>query len=355
MSFEIKQATRQGVKPLIGIFGSSGTGKTMTALLLARGLVGDKGKIVMLDTESGRGSLYADVIPGGYETIEFREPFSPARYIEAVQTAESKGANVLVIDSASHEWEGIGGVTEMAGNIAEAAAHKWNKDWDGSIQFGHWKTPKMEHQKFVLKLLQSPLAIIVCLRAKQKSKQVKGTQEMADGGLIEARMIGKTCVVKDRFASPIQAEDFIFEMMAYMEVMKDHSVCVIKHSHPSLRQCFPEDFKAPISIEHGKKLAAWCASAGSPVGVSGPAATVTPPKSSAGTSDDEMKALKRELWELLKPVRGAAKDWSGANDWLWAEDILDAAAEPIQKMPDISAAKMREVILKAKQKLGQLV
>ena len=37
------------------------------------------------------------------------------------------------------------------------------------------------------------------------------------------------------------------------------------------------------------------------------------------------------------------------------KDILDAGAEPVQKMPDLTPAKMREVILKAKQKLGQLV
>ena len=92
MSFEIKQATRQGVKPLIGIFSESGCGKTMSSLLLARGFVGAKGKIVMLDTESGRGSLYADVIPGGYEVIEMREPFSPMRYIEAIQPVEKSGA-----------------------------------------------------------------------------------------------------------------------------------------------------------------------------------------------------------------------------------------------------------------------
>lgn len=107
----------------------------------------------------------------------------------------------------------------------------------------------------------------------------------------------------------------------------------------------------PISVESGQKLAAWCSSAGSPAGVSALGATV----SSAGDPDAEKKALKKELWELLKNVRGTARDWSGANDWLWAEDILDAGAEPVQKMPDLTPAKMREVILKAKQKLGQLV
>src|SRR6185369_4310727 len=71
MTMTIKKASRTGVKPLIGFYSESGCGKTMSGLLLARGLVGPSGKIVMIDTESGRGSLYADVIEGGYDVLEF--------------------------------------------------------------------------------------------------------------------------------------------------------------------------------------------------------------------------------------------------------------------------------------------
>lgn len=263
--FEMKKATRQGIKPLICLFGESGSGKTYSALLLARGFVGDSGKIAMIDTESGRGSLYADVIPGGYETLEIREPFSPSRYIEAIQVVEQSGAAVLVIDSGSHSWEGIGGVTDMATEISKGRAEKYNKEWDGVVQFGDWKLPKMEHNRLLLKLLQSPLPIIVCLRAKKKSSQVKGTEDMAQAGIIQRNQVGKTVVIKDDFASPIQHEDFVYEFMAYMSVNNDHSVSVLKHSHPSLRDCFPKDKTTPITIEHGQKLAEWCSAAGKPV------------------------------------------------------------------------------------------
>ena len=91
-AFQIKAATRTGVKPLIGFYGESGTGKTYSALLLARGLVGTAGRIVMIDTESGRGSLYADVLPGGYDVLELRQPFSPAAYVEAINAVEQSGA-----------------------------------------------------------------------------------------------------------------------------------------------------------------------------------------------------------------------------------------------------------------------
>jgi hypothetical protein len=331
--FEIKQATRQGINPLIVAYSESGNGKTYSALLLARGLAGKAGKIVVADSESGRASLYADVLPGGFETFEIAAPFSPARYVEAVDAIEASGAAVGIIDSGSHEHEGPGGVLDMAME---------NEHRSGRAGLHNWKTPKFEHAKYVQRLLRIKIPIIICLRAKFKTRQGKDEH-------------GKTVIIKDDHVSPIAAEDFIFEATAHFQINPNHSIILTKCSHPSLRDCFPKDNTTPITIEHGNALRAWCSSAGSPAGVSAPSATVTPPKSSGSLPDDDVKALKKEIWELLKPVRGAARDWSGANSWLWAEDILDAAKEPVEKMPDISAAKMLEVILKAKKKLGQKV
>jgi AAA domain len=235
MSFEIKKATRVGVRPLIGLYSESGCGKTYSALLLARGLVGPTGKIVMADSESGRGSLYADVLPGGYDTLELGQPFSPARYIEAIDAVEQSGAAVGIIDSASHEWEGIGGVLDLATQ---------NEERTGKAGLHCWKAPKLEHAKFMLRMLQSSIPWIVCLRAKYKSRQTK--------------VDGKTQIVKDEATSPIQAEDFIFEMTCHMEILQNHTPIVTKCSHPALRACFPEDKKEPIAIKHGELLAAWC-------------------------------------------------------------------------------------------------
>ena len=105
MSFEIKPATRQGVKPLVGFYGRSGSGKTMSALLFARGLVGHKGRLVLVDSENGRGSLFADIIPGGYSVIDLDAPFTPERYQDAIASAETS-ADCVVVDSLSHEWSG---------------------------------------------------------------------------------------------------------------------------------------------------------------------------------------------------------------------------------------------------------
>lgn len=311
MSFEIKRATRVGIRPLIGIYSESGCGKTYSALLLARGMVGPSGKIVMVDSESGRGSLYADVIPGGYDTLEIRQPFSPARYVDAIDAVENSKADIGIIDSASHSWEGVGGVLDMAAEI-EAKS--------GKTGLHCWKTPKLEHAKFMLRLLQSSVPWIVCLRAKYKSRQTK--------------VDGKTQIIKDEATSPIHDEAFIYEMTVHFEILQNHTIIVTKASHPELRKCFPTDKSEPISIKHGELLAKWCSN---PSG-----ATTNDPQS-------EIKTLAAELWAVLKPVRGTKKDWQEANNWLWAEEVLDAAAE--ERAPHLSVEKLKQVLAKAREKL----
>ena len=58
-------------------------------------------------------------------------PFSPEKYIEALQLCEKEGMEVIIIDSISHEWEGIGGILEqhsaMVGNSYSKSRAKRRK------------------------------------------------------------------------------------------------------------------------------------------------------------------------------------------------------------------------------------
>lgn len=294
--FQIKKATRTGVKPMIAMYAESGCGKTMSALLLARGMAGLEGKIILADSESGRGSLYADVIPGGYETFDLMPPFSPQRYIAAIDAMENAGAAVGILDSGSHEWEGIGGVLEMAGD---------NEDRTGKPGLHNWKAPKLEHAKFVQRLLRSKMPIIVCLRAKHKSRQVKNDR-------------GKTEIVKDDFASPIQAEDFIFEATAHLEIMPDHTIRLTKCSHPDLGKCFPEDFKAPISIRHGELVSQWASAGGKTV-------EVTP----ADEPDDLLMVIREasDAFELTVKVQEVNSLENGPRKNKLKRAIMDRAKQ----------------------------
>jgi hypothetical protein len=156
MTFEIRTAERQGARLLIQLSGVSGSGKTYSALQLAYGLAGgDASKVVGIDTENRRMSLNAECLPGGakFRVLDFFAPFSPERYMAAIDAAVKAGAEVIVIDSVTHEWEGPGGCQEIAGRTA----------------FPDWKKAKALHKAFMTHMLQSPAHIIACTRAREKT------------------------------------------------------------------------------------------------------------------------------------------------------------------------------------------
>jgi hypothetical protein len=148
--FQIKRAVREKTKLKVGVFGTSGSGKTYSTLKLARGLT-TWDKIAVIDTENGSADLYAHL--GEYNTLTLKAPFSPERYIEAIQACEKAGMEVIVIDSISHEWDGTGGCLEIVDQLGG--------------QFQHWKKVTPRHNKFIQAILQSPSHVIVTARKKQ--------------------------------------------------------------------------------------------------------------------------------------------------------------------------------------------
>jgi energy-coupling factor transporter ATP-binding protein EcfA2 len=188
MSWEYRPAVREKIGALFGIAGPSGSGKTRTALHLAKGMANGSGQVAVIDTEAGRALHYAprpgekaDSSRGTFDFfhVNFPPPFTPERYIEAVQFAESQGATVTVLDSTSHEWAGEGGCADIqaieAERMARAAAEKSGRNWETMIEAmtaPSWKKPKIRHKRMVMRLLQSRAHLIFCLRAEEKIKIV---------------------------------------------------------------------------------------------------------------------------------------------------------------------------------------
>jgi hypothetical protein len=213
MELQFRKAVRAAVPQIISISGTSGSGKTYSALLLAAGLVKPGGTVALLDTENGRGQMYADspgitaALPQGFGYARMDPPFSPARYIEAIDAAEKAGVEVLVIDSGSHEWEGYGGCTEMA-----------EKDK------GRWNRAKLENRRFVYRLLYSNMHIVVCLRAREKSKIVP--KHKSETGKEEVISLG---------ILPVCEKNFVFEMLLSMQLDEQtHHASPVKVPEPLL-------------------------------------------------------------------------------------------------------------------------
>ena len=147
---ELRKAQRKQAKIKLALQGTSGTGKTYSALLMASGMASWP-RIAVIDTENHSADLYAHL--GEYNVLQLSKPFSPERYIAAIETCEQAGMEVIIIDSITHEWDGTGGILDVHGNLPGNSFANCAK-----------MTPR--HNAFVQKLLESPCHIICTIRTK---------------------------------------------------------------------------------------------------------------------------------------------------------------------------------------------
>lgn len=246
MAFQLKKAVRENIYVMLGMIGASGSGKTYSALLVAKGLAGT-GKIGFIDTEAKRGLHYADKFQ--FEHLDFEAPFSPDRYLEALKVLETAGCTVAVIDSASHEHAGDGGILEMHdAELDRMAGQDWKKR--EACNMAAWIKPKGDHKKFVTRLLQCRMHIIFCFRAEEKIEMVKVND---NGEIVEKG--GKTKIIPKGW-QPICEKNLPYEMTASFILTPDRpgypKPVKLQDQHKSI---FPLD--RPLSEESGKLLAAW--------------------------------------------------------------------------------------------------
>lgn len=167
----------------VGVFGAvaggSRSGKTLTALRIARGIVGPAGKIAAIDTEGRRMSHYA-AAPGTpespgkkyhFDVVDMKSPYSPLRFCDIAATAEAQGYGCLVTDSFSLEWTGIGGVL-----------HLFDVQWDACGRDGKkkdqcWAAAKKDHKRMRDNLLQSAMPMLFCIRSNEVPKHLASGRE----------------------------------------------------------------------------------------------------------------------------------------------------------------------------------
>src|SRR4051794_10757149 len=111
----LQKAQRKRAKIKMGLMGCSGSGKTYSALLLAYGLSNDWNKVAVIDTENHSADLYDHL--GPFNVLHLAPPFTPEKFIEALRVCEKANMEVIVIDSSSHEWDGVGGILDIHGSM----------------------------------------------------------------------------------------------------------------------------------------------------------------------------------------------------------------------------------------------
>lgn len=223
------RATRAQSKLRMALIGPSGSGKTYSALCIAAGL---GQTIAVLDTEHGSASKYAGSEPGefSFDVVELAR-YSPADYIEVIQTADEAGYDVLIIDSLSHAWEGRGGVQDLANQGAKLSS---GNTWAG------WRLATPAHNALIDAILQSRCHIIATIRTKTDWV----TETDAQTGKSRPRKIG---------LAPRQREgmDYEFDLVGDLDI--DHQMTISKTRFRALDK---EVFDRP-SEKLGRRLAAW--------------------------------------------------------------------------------------------------
>ncbi|MBK6365293.1 MAG: AAA family ATPase [Saprospiraceae bacterium] len=218
----LRNAERQQAKIKLALQGPSGSGKTFSSILLAKGLTNDLSKVCLIDTENGSADLYAHL--GDFKVITLVKPYTPERYIQAMELAESAGMECIIIDSISHCWEYL---VDFHAGLTGNSFTNWSRI-----------TPRLNN--LVSKMLTSNAHIIATLRVKQDYI----LQDKGNGKMIPEKVGLKS----------IQRDGFDYEFTIALEIDIHHFANCSKDRTGLFINASP--FK--ITEDTGKQILEWC-------------------------------------------------------------------------------------------------
>lgn len=217
---------------LIGLMGPPGGGKTKSALRLADGMRKVRGgKPVLIDTEAGRALKYklGPRNPHGHDFQHFdlKAPFEPEAFLDAIKFGVTLKPCCIIIDSASDEHEGDGGVLDWHDKMVPSM---------GGNEWAAWAKPKASRRKLIAGIQQiNACPVIFCFRAREKTV----TQKVERGGQMRdtpvnigyqpvappeiVHVLDLTCLLPPRangvamWNSPKGAEDFVIKLPEFLQ------------------------------------------------------------------------------------------------------------------------------------------
>ena len=242
-NFQVVDATRSLARYKMALEGVSGSGKTLSALLLGYGFLKAKfpkltdaqiwQKICVIDTENGSGVLYkgkrvGSTVIGTYKYIKFPPPFSAENYRAAIDAAEAAGTEFLIIDSFSHAWSGVGGALDKQGNIAARSGNSYTA----------WRDVTPEHNALVDKILQCNMDVCVTMRTKNEY-----VIEKNDKGKSVPRKVG---------TAPIMRDGVEYEFTTVLDIDSRH----VASSSKDRTGLFDGQFEV-LEPKHGQMMYQW--------------------------------------------------------------------------------------------------
>jgi hypothetical protein len=267
-----EKATKEKAKLRLAIYGASGSGKTYSALSIAKGM---GGKIALIDSERGSANKYADRFDFDIANLEEK---TVKNYINYINSA--KDYNVLIIDSLSHAWAEL---LEMLEDL-QSTKYKGSK-------FGAWKEITPLQKKFIDTILTFPGHIIATMRSK-----TDWVINSTDKGMTPQRM----------GLAPEQGKGIEYEFDVLMEINPDHK-CFIQKDRTGKYQDAIIDKPGE---QFGKELIEWLNTGADPK-----------PKQTQKPRGDYKKA-KEFLLNNVKTKEDIQKFLKTLQSREWSEDEL---------------------------------
>ena len=247
----------------IGLSGGSGTGKTYSALLMARGIAevvtGKPGAAIgYVDTENRRALHYKQAFP---EMMHFDMQavddkgdmigFGPERWIEVIDAAEAAALPVLVIDSFSHAWEGVGGVLDLHAQTLDRLTGGDDSKKNQRSQLA-WAEVKPRYRRLIDRIVRAKCNIIICTRAKPVMQE-----KSAKTGWREINARATKTRRPDVPWDPAADGDLIFEMTTMVILDPSAPGCPVHQIKVADQFKGLLDPAHPMGVDTGRKMAEW--------------------------------------------------------------------------------------------------
>lgn len=267
MAVKFVRAVREDVWLKIQLGGTSGSGKTYSALRLGTGIAGKCGsRIAFISSEKSRTLYYADQFE--YDVLEL-DDYSPEDYINAIDAAVNAGYKVIIIDSTSHEWQWLNDVHgKMPGN-----------------SFQNWGKLKPRHAKFMSKILKCPAHVITCARGK-----TEWSLEEKDGKKVPVKLgLGNE--------GDKQAD---FEYTVSFMISQGTHIASVDAGGKDNTGLFNEKYEV-LTEKHGEMLYDWANSGERPASIP---KDIPEPGDAIAETVDELKVIKTQIVDRCKELGG---------------------------------------------------
>lgn len=244
----------------IGLSGGSGTGKTYSALLMARGIAetmtGKPGApIGYVDTENRRALHYKQAFP---EMMHFDMQavddagnmigFGPERWIQVIDAAEAAQLPVVVIDSFSHAWEGVGGVLDLHAQTLDRLTGGKDDLKDKRSQLA-WAEVKPRYRRLIDRIVRAKCSMIICTRAKPVMQKGFGSNATNARPTKTRR--------EDVPWDPASDGDLMFEMTTMVILDPKAPGCPVHQIKVADQFKGLLDARRPMGVETGRAMAEW--------------------------------------------------------------------------------------------------